>query len=457
AEASFGLAPKQTQNYSPGLVPLQHSGGSYNYEQNGLTKPIIGADVKNIKQKHFTEQEGENAVASNVTSVEVPSLPINWWAGEDHYNFEAFDLINGVWPIGHPLSLPDWADHKPKPYVFENIWQYEDLNGLIEAKIHRLLEENKYDTVNVFLDFYKAFKKTRRLDLKSFFQFYDIPINRRHHMCVSFAMEIITRLVDAFPELAQHLYIVSCEEAVESVKRYIDYLNEVGMKSEEAGTELEHALVAMNFDINGRAGTMIIDPGYHVARAVTVMKDQHYPHTGWFTQCDEKHVKREYCYSFSPESQSYIEWSERETRGDKVKFQQSLIYVEHPYRTAVDVTVRRNLVYDFRSLLSTDAKGRVYAGIYFPITANVNDAQFTIFYDGPNDTSVKVKLLFSVFKNAIKIPDTVKSHVEQAAPQMKLEYEELLGLIKSLAEVVSDQGFISQVLAINEQIGEMSA
>lgn len=40
---------------------------------------------------------------------------------------------------------------------------------------------------------------------------------------------------------------------------------------------------------------------------------------------------------------------------------------------------------------------------------------------------------------------------------MKLEYEELLGLIKSLAEVVSDQGFISQVLAINEQIGEMSA
>lgn len=77
--------------------------------------------------------------------------------------------------------------------------------------------------------------------------------------------------------------------------------------------------------------------------------------------------------------------------------------MEHPYRTAVDVTVRRNLVYDFRSLLSTDAKGRVYAGIYFPITANVNDAQFTIFYDGPNDTSVKVKLLFSVFKNAIKV------------------------------------------------------
>lgn len=74
--------------------------------------------------------------------------------------------------------------------------------------------------------------------------------------------------------------------------------------------------------------------------------------------------------------------------------------MEHPYRTAVDVTVRRNLVYDFRSLLARDSKGRVTAGLYFPLMRNVNASQFTMFYDGPNGQSVKHKLYFNILKNA---------------------------------------------------------
>lgn len=94
---------------------------------------------------------------------------------------------------------------------------------------------------------------------------------------------------------------------------------------------------------------------------------------------------------------------ERETRGDEQSFKSSLIYVEQPYVTAIDVTVRRNLVYNFRSLLSRDAKGRVFAGIYLPVVPNSNESHFTLFYDGPNDQRIKVKFMFNVFKNPGKV------------------------------------------------------
>jgi hypothetical protein len=55
--------------------------------------------------------------------------------------------------------------------------------------------------------------------------------------------------------------------------------------------EKEHVLVALRVEVAGRPGTLLLDPGYHVARAITVMSDSLYPHTGeisvlfWFTIC----------------------------------------------------------------------------------------------------------------------------------------------------------------------------
>jgi len=54
-------------------------------------------------------------------------------------------------------------------------------------------------------------------------------------------------------------------------------------------------------------------------------------------------------------------------------------------------------------LLSRDAKGRVCAGLYFPVVANSGDAQLTLFYDGINDTSIKVKQKFNIFKDSTKV------------------------------------------------------
>uniref|UniRef100_A0A1I8M9J1 Uncharacterized protein n=1 Tax=Musca domestica TaxID=7370 RepID=A0A1I8M9J1_MUSDO len=384
------------------------------------------------------------------------------WEGREGYNIEAFNQINGIWPLGHPLPLPDWAaDEEANKGVlyFDSVWQYEDLSAIIETKLQRMLEETHYDTVHLFVAFYEAFKRTRRSDLKSFYQFYDIPINRRDHMCVSLAMEIMARIVELFPILEQYLYIVSCEEQVVALREYIETAEDVGgLNSTHANVEKEHAMVAMKINIAGRDGVLILDPGYHVGRCVTVMKDQNYPHTGWFTQSKEAHLQRDYCYTYSKYSPMYVEWKEREIRGDESQYKSSLVYVAQPYVTAIDVTVRRNLVYNFRSLLSRDAKGRVYAGIYLPIVANSNEAHFTMFYEGLNsEQRVKVKFMFNVFKQNNKIPENVQQHIEKLAPQLNMSIKELSRLLTSLAEAVMDQGFIQQVLAINEDIGNMSA
>lgn len=70
--------------------------------------------------------------------------------------------------------------------------------------------------------------------------------------------------------------------------------------------------------------------------------------TGWFTQSDEPHCRKEYNYQFNTMNSNYIEWHERETRGAVVKERLSLIYVAKAYLTAVSVTEKRNIVWDLR-------------------------------------------------------------------------------------------------------------
>lgn len=266
-----------------------------------------------------------------------------------------------------------------------------------------MLEETHYNTVNNFIDFYDSFNDQRARNLKSFFQKYMPPVNRRHHMCVSLAMEIVSRISIICPEVSEHFYLMSCEEAVDDPFAYIELCDSKNIEAAAWNLEKEHAMVGMKIEVCGREGMLILDPGYHVARVVTIMNDQKYPNTGFFVQSDEVQCRREYCYKMGP-SRNFISWIERTTRSGNVQEFESLVYVGRPYRTAISVTVRRNLVYNFRSLLSRDAKGRVFAGIYFPVIANSSEAQLTLFYeDGINNTSIKIKQKFSIFKDLTKV------------------------------------------------------
>lgn len=149
---------------------------------------------------------------------------------------------------------------------------------------------------------------------------------------------------------------------------------------------------------------MLLDPGYHVARVITVMEDKLYPHTGWFIQSDEPDCKKEYNYFLCANDPDYIEWHERKTRsGTLERTQVALIYVARPYLTAIDVTERRNLVYNFRSLLARDTKGHVTAGIYFPVVLDMNNAQtFSIFYQ-TNNGKKRIKMAFNKFCSSPKV------------------------------------------------------
>ena len=51
----------------------------------------------------------------------------------------------------------------------------------------------------------------------------------------------------------------------------------------------------------------------------------------------------------------------------------------------------------------------------------------------------------------------MQQHLEKLSPQLKMPLKELTKLLSSLAEAVLDQDFITQVLAINDDIGNMSA
>lgn len=90
-----------------------------------------------------------------------------------------------------------------------------------------------------------------------------------------------------------------------------------------------------------------------------------------------------------PNNKHFVEWRERTTNKGNQKTFTGLIYVGRPFLTAVDVTERRNLVYNFRSLLSRDQKGHLIAGIYFKV--NINCDEFTIFYQDMGKQRIKMR------------------------------------------------------------------
>lgn len=65
-----------------------------------------------------------------------------------------------------------------------------------------------------------------------------------------------------------------CFQSIDNFQSY------VSADPSTATSEKEHVLVALKISIAGRNGILLLDPGYHVARVITVMADLIYPHTG---------------------------------------------------------------------------------------------------------------------------------------------------------------------------------
>ena len=110
-----------------------------------------------------------------------------------------------------------------------------------------------------------------------FYKSYRPPITAEHHTCVGLGLELIknlSSLEERFPGLTSRLYLASCEESVEDV---ISYTSEL---PDPLDSDKEHVMVALKIKIAGRSGILLLDPGYHIGRVITIMKDGQYPHTG---------------------------------------------------------------------------------------------------------------------------------------------------------------------------------
>lgn len=319
----------------------------------------------------------------------------------------------------------------------------------------RLVVSENYDSINNFISLYDAYMAAPDATLQEYFPKYNPPIRPHKHTCVGLAMEVeklLKGLEKDFPGISKSMMIVSCDENIQDL---VDYTtSSPGPQGFLIENEKDHVMLAIHVKVDGRPGMFLSDLGYHISRVVTVMADRCYPHTGWFTQSDEPHCRKEYNYQYNVLNSNYIEWHERETRGAVVKERLSLVYVAKAYLTAVSVTEKRNIVWDLRSLLARDPKGRLTAGIYFPIKKK--DQQFTMFFDGNNGKQRK-KLKFETFLKLQTIPDEVVDEVEQCNDQLHLRDGELLSIINKLATIMADEEYMVELQEINDKIVQLSA
>ncbi|XP_019771593.1 uncharacterized protein LOC109545370 [Dendroctonus ponderosae] len=319
-------------------------------------------------------------------------------------------------------------------------------------ELQKLLEEHNYDTVGNFLELYQNFKKSHMRSLIEFFHAYTPRISDEHHTCVGLALELryrLQKLEQSYPTLQNHLSIVSCEENIDSVDGYTALRDT--FDTMPSTLEKEHCLMCMRFEFNGRSGVLLCDPGYHVARVVTVMADRAYPHTGWFIESEENNIRKEYNYSFCTAKETFVQWDERTTKnGNREEFT-GIIYVERPYLTAVDVTERRNLIYPFRSLLSRDQKGHLIAGVYFKVKLKSDD--FTVFYQDMGKQ--RLKMSFSALLQT-EINEDILKKLSIANDQLNMPKGKLLETLQQCAELLRDDHYLRETLAIENLISVMS-
>ncbi|XP_057374667.1 uncharacterized protein LOC130695543 [Daphnia carinata] len=207
------------------------------------------------------------------------------------------------------------------------------------------LKSHCYNTVGNFLTFFESYKNRKDLtqSLESFYGEYNPPITAKHHTCVGLGLDLAGRIVElkqTYPGISSALFLASCEEDIGNVNRYVSTPTPDTRTSEK-----EHVVIALNIELEGRVGVLILDTGYHVPRPVIVMEDRLYPHTGWFKPGGTSRSRRLYNYTLHP-SGRYVLWDVKETRKGIEDCESARIYTHQAFLSPVDCTERRNLVYN---------------------------------------------------------------------------------------------------------------
>jgi len=215
-------------------------------------------------------------------------------------------------------------------------------------------------------------------------------------------------------------------------------------------SEKEHVVIALKIDLNGRTGVLLMDTGYHVASPVVVMQDELHPHTGWFKPGGTQKSHRLYNYTLHP-SGRYVLWNVKETRHGVEECESALIYIHQAFQSPIDCTERRNLVYNFKSLLKRDARGNVIAGVYFGLKP-IDQGNFSLFYQDDNK-QVDLKIPFRDIMDG-HLQDRVRQALNRCELQLELTHSNgsLQQLLYQTTCALDDAEFMQQLLDINQRI-----
>nr|CAG4644221.1 EOG090X0BHG [Lepidurus arcticus] len=351
--------------------------------------------------------------------------------------------------LSRPLPYPVWGAAK-SAYMFSGLEHLERLGQTLIQVLQAQLAKHSYNTIGNFQTFYDAYKHQPSITiLEEFYRLYKPPITPKHHTCVGLGMDLSQRIFQfeaQYPGLSQCIFLASCEEEVGNVPHYT-----ASSIPNTHTSEKEHVVVAMHFTLGERKGVMLLDTGYHVAHPVFVMEDLLFPHTGWFRPGGTAKSRREYLYTLHPNGH-YVVWHVREKRGDHEKTESALVYVQQPFLSGVECSERRNLVYDFKSLLKRDALGNVTSGVYFALKA-YDKVSFSIFYRDATDKQIDKKIPATYF--GLRNDDTIEEHLLFCSRALGIcDAGELLVQVTT---ILRDEDFMHQVLAINQRILNLSA
>lgn len=248
------------------------------------------------------------------------------------------------------------------------------------------------DSVSNLVAFYKSYKKSGLSNLTEFFHSYNVPVNRHEHNFVTITMEMVHRLSVKWPELSNKLYLVSSEKRVKSVQKYIENWNRLGIEKAAYNLIKNYTSVAMRIQIAGREGVMLFEnPG------IIVMKDRKYPHTGCFVYSRQTPVETEICYKYNEINDDFIDWTHYTKYNDETI--EHLVYIKKPFCSAIDVSLRRNLVSTLRGL-TCEKDSRFVAGMVFYV--NPIDPQFNLVYE-LNGRNVNIDVKFNLFADLKKV------------------------------------------------------
>ncbi|XP_071038922.1 uncharacterized protein [Parasteatoda tepidariorum] len=246
-----------------------------------------------------------------------------------------------------------------------------------------------------------------------------------------------------YPELKSSLFLASCEEMIVDVDSYVRCT-----PSSLNCSVKEHVLVVVRIMVEEREGYILLDPGYHVNIPVVVMADGLYPNTGWFLSSETAKSKKEYCYEVD-EGRNYLKWSVKDTRNGKVNSWTNLIYVGQKFLSAIDVAEKRNIVFNFRTIVSRDNKQPV-AGLYCNLEG---EEKFTFFYNNQLCQRQDVKIPFEYFQGC-RENNHFEFAISACAAQIGYNDSLLSEMINRVIEAYFNIDFMPFVRLINNKIDE---